>query len=254
MSIAGAEFKDAIDALGAAVSAMADGLPKPQVVTVPSGYQSYRYVEKTIEQAIFLKAVRILSAVRALAVLIESGLILDAGASMRILDELGSDMMFLCGPKIGGAREPRHDTYLTEFFQEEFDQPDPLQSSQSRHRVSRRHIRAYISRTYSNVAGVTPSFLSDVFETVESAVSGYVHGAAGHILDVYDGHRFMVPIPRGERPLAVLERQFASYLFRAMVSVIFGLFALGLLKAASDLHAAAGRVEHLVPTPTRPNP
>ena len=81
--------------------------------------------------------------------MLQNGLVLDAGATMRAMDELDSDIMFIAGPLVfQHAREPRHAEYLAEFFQEEFDHPDPLQATQRRNRVSRRDIRAYVARTY----------------------------------------------------------------------------------------------------------
>ena len=148
-------FQKAFECLSRCSAEMADAVPPPQLVAVPSAAQSYRYVERSIQQAMVLKMIRTVSALAALQLLAESGLVLDAGAIMRTLDELGTDLMFLAGPSRTGSIEPKHLEYLDEFFQEEFDHPDPLVASQSRRRVSRRDIRAYVARVYSDTAGVS---------------------------------------------------------------------------------------------------
>ncbi|MBI4920501.1 MAG: hypothetical protein HY834_02035 [Devosia nanyangense] len=221
---------------------MAATVPAPELVEVLPGHRSYRYTQKTLEQALVLKAVRALSGLRSLAVLEQAGLALDVGATMRTLDELSSDIMFLAGPSRTGTREPRHDEYLAEFYQEEFDHVDPLQATQSRHRVSRRDIRAYIARTYAGIIGADVSSISAVYETIDNAYSGYVHGAAGHIIDVYDGRTFRVPLSAHEGPQAIIERQTPGYAFRTVGSLTFAAQALGLSNLAYQLHQLAGSI------------
>jgi hypothetical protein len=150
--------------------------------------------------------------------LLQNGLVLDAGATMRALDELESDIMFLAGPLVfQRRREPRHDQYLAEFFQKEFDHPDPLQATQKRNRVSRRDIRAYVARTYN--ARLPVSQVVAVTETIDATFSGYVHGAAVHIMDVYDGRKFVLPLQTADRRLSDMMEQYVLYIHRAMMAV-----------------------------------
>jgi hypothetical protein len=86
------------------------------------------------------------------------------------------------------------------------------------------------------------SLISEVSETIESANSGYVHAASVHVMDIFDGRRFVVPVPQGQRPVDALERMVPGYLFRAMVATVFGAMALGLAGVAQALHAAAAAV------------
>lgn len=229
----------------AAISGMASAVSGPALTPTPTGHRSYRYAEKSLEQALVLKSVRMESALQGAAVLVDARLVLDAGATFRILDELSSDLMFLAGPSRFGNREPKHDEYLAEFFQEEFDHPDPMQSSQTRRRVSRRDVRAYIARTYSEMAGAPVSTMSAVYETIDSAMSGYVHGAAVHILDVYDSTGFNVPMPAVVGPQAAIERQFPGYLFRSLGSLAFAASALSLPEVAGTLVTAAGQLSNV---------
>jgi hypothetical protein len=158
--------------------------------------------------------------------LLQNGLVLDAGATMRALDELESDIMFLAGPLVfQHRREPRHDQYLAEFFQKEFDHPDPLQATQKRNRVSRRDIRAYVARTYN--ARLPVSQVVAVTETIDATFSGYVHGAAVHIMDVYDGRKFVLPLQTADRRLSDMMEQYVLYIHRAMMAVAVAAKAFG---------------------------
>lgn len=158
--------------------------------------------------------------------LLNNGLVLDVGATMRVMDELGSDIMFIAGPLVFQQRcEPRHHQYLAEFFQEEFDHPDPLKATQKRNRVSRRDIRAYVARTYT--VGVPVSQVVAVSETVEATFSGYVHGAAVHIMDLYDGRKFVLALETTDLPLSDIAEQYVGYVYRAMTSVAIAAKAFG---------------------------
>lgn len=213
-------------ALAAAVEQMARAVPQPRLIRSAAGHPTYRYREQLPQQALVLKTVRMMSALIAGKKLVDAGLAMDAGASMRILDELGSDIMFLAGPLVTGHEpEERHGAYLTEFFQEEFDHADPIQASQSRRRVSRRDIRAYVARTFN--VGAPVSEVVAVTATIDNAFSGYIHGAATHIMDAFDGSRFCVPLELGDDPLEAVRDQFPQYIHRAIMNAATAAKAVG---------------------------
>lgn len=134
--------------------------------------------------------------------------------------------MFLAGPLVFGHEpEGRHKRYLSEFFQEEFDHADPVKATQSRDRVSRKDVRAYVARTFN--AGIPVSDVVAVTATLDNAFSGYVHGAAVHILDVFDGHRFCLPLEPGDGPLEAVRDQFPQYVNRATMNAATAAKALG---------------------------
>ena len=200
--------------------------PPPTWTHLHRDAHAHRYVEHQARQALVLKSVRLSSALRAGWLLLQNGLVLDAGATMRALDELESDIMFLAGPLVfQHRREPRHDQYLAEFFQKEFDHPDPLQATQKRNRVSRRDIRAYVARTYN--ARLPVSQVVAVTETIDATFSGYAHGAAVHIMDVYDGRKFVLPLQTADRRLSDMMEQYVLYIHRAMMAVAVAAKAFG---------------------------
>jgi len=214
-----------MDAMKETQSQMEAVLPKPCLVITEGGQQCYRFIERLPQQAIFLKAVRILSAVQSLKLLLDARLFLDAGASMRILDEIGSEVQFLAAPLvIGSTHEKTHDEFLSDFFQEEFDHPEVLKSTQKRHRVSRKKIRAYNVRAYGQ--GDATCHL-DMLRIIDNAFSGFVHGSAVHVMEAYDGERFLVQASNGHPPLHGLRDQFSNYLHRAMMDFAWAAKALG---------------------------
>ncbi|MBY3238432.1 hypothetical protein [Rhizobium laguerreae] len=218
-------FAVAVRAMKDAQDEMQQVVPQPRFVTSEVGHRGHRFVEQLPQQALLLKAVRILSAIHTLKLTIDAGLLLDAGASMRILDEIGSEVQFLAAPYLTNAgREAIHDEFLTEFFQEEFDHSDVLKSSQKRHRVSRKKIRAYVVRAYRQEDASTHT---DVLRLIDNTFSGFVHGAAAHIMDTYDGKRFSVPAPGDHASLLDFRDQFSIYLHRALMDFAFAAKALG---------------------------
>lgn len=221
-----AAFTTAVQTIDYAVGVMEKLVPPPKLIHLHRDDRAHRYVERQRRQALVLKSVRLSSAFRSGWVLLQNGLVLDAGVSMRVLDEIESDIMFIAGPLVfQHLPEPRHDQYITEFFQEEFDHPDPLQATQKRNRVSRRDIRAYVARTYN--AGLPVSQVVAVTETIDAAFSGYVHGAAVHIMDVYDGQKFALPLQTTDRRLSDMMEQYVLYVHRAMMAVAVAAKAFG---------------------------
>lgn len=234
-------FARAIEGIEGSVTRMAAAVPAPRRRRSARGDTVYRYAEEQSQQALVLKVIRTFSALLSAKLLVDRGLVLDAGASFRILDELGSDIMFLSGPLIFGTDpEPRHLRYLSEFFQEEFDHADPLESSQRRDRVSRRDIRAYVARTFHS--GQPVSRIVDVTETIDNAFSGYIHGAAVHTMDVFDGTSFCIPLVPGDRPLEAIRDQLSQYVHRALMAVATAAKALGEEKLFRELYELQGEL------------
>lgn len=224
--------------LDGAVARLARLVPPPKMSVKVTGNKAYRYDEKSFEQAIVLKTVRLASAAHGAVALLAAGLTLEVGVSMRIMDEVGADIHFLTGPKVSGqAPERNHQRFLTEFFQEEFDHIDPIKATQKRDRVSRKDIRAYNARV--SYAGIAPvSKVVDVLETIDNTFSGYVHGAGGHILDVYDGRQFVFRMGTNEKPLRVLQEMLMMYLHRALMDMYMATAVLGGAAAGAELYEA----------------
>jgi len=137
------------------------------------------------------------------------------------MDEFTEDIAFLCIAIRSGKQTELHAKYIDEFFQEEFDNPNNmLDSSQKRHRVPRKKIQAAIAAMTENQ--VNPSDSQALHETITKMMSGYVHGASEHILDMYGGDppRYHLEGLRGTPRETAAHRYCWSYFYRSFLSVV----------------------------------
>ena len=158
-------------------------VPPPQLVT-HRGTSAFRYVEKSIGQAIVQKLVRMVSTLHAARLLQNHGFVQEQGALQRILDEIQDDIRFLTYGVIFDDLTPLHQRYLNAFFEEEFDAGDALGSTQKRPMISRKNIRAYNARKTSP----NPSREVEASRTIHKIFSGYIHVASSHVMDMYGGN------------------------------------------------------------------
>jgi hypothetical protein len=174
-------YDSALKKMEATVHALSKCVPPPQLVTI-NGAVAYRYVEKTLHQALVQKLTRYVSGLHAARLLIESGFIQEQAALQRILDEIQEDIAFLSYSVIFNDKTILHAEYLSAFYEEEFDSPDPVASTQKRAPVRRKKIHAYLAK-YSN----NPSRTVELARTLSKIYSGYIHAASPHIMDLYWG-------------------------------------------------------------------
>jgi hypothetical protein len=98
----------------AALDALTKRVPPPQRVQMLESF-AFRYVEKTIHQAIIQKLARIISGLHAARILLESGFIQEQGALQRMLDEFKEDVTFLSYGVITNDVTNLHLKYLEAF-------------------------------------------------------------------------------------------------------------------------------------------
>ncbi|MDC9826025.1 hypothetical protein PRN20_19995 [Devosia sp. ZB163] len=217
-------------------------VPAPRATTLRR-QRTFRYLERSLQQAIVVKLARLVTGVQATWHLLVGGFSQEAGAIQRILDQLDSDISFLSGPLIGGKREPIHDRYLKEFFQEEFDGADPVVSRLARDRVPRAKIRAYNVRTFSDPDDNTQRIL-DVLAFVEGAYSGFIHSAGAHAMDTFDATsgRFLIQGMHGTPFLDDSFVDFRNYLHRSLVAMATAAIALRQRKLFEHLKERSDRI------------
>jgi hypothetical protein len=205
------------------LAGLAKRVPQPQRVPILDSF-AFRYLEKTIHQAIVQKLARIISGLHAARILLESGFLQELAALQRMLDEFQEDVFFLSCAVIANDVTDLHHRYLEAFYQEEFDRPeDPLSSTQKRPMVPRAKIRAYIARIGDS--GLDPSRAGAVTRTISKMYSGYIHGASPQVMDMYGGNppSFHVAGMRGTPPFAVYKDDLWNYFYRGICA--FGLAA-----------------------------
>lgn len=125
-------FRETISRMTTVFRQIESSVPAPLMGNEP-GYMAFRYVEKTLSQALVQKLARIISGLAATMALLEEGFVQEIGVLQRTLDEIGEDILFLCLPLHGEPFSDLHQEYLDAFYEEEFDESaDPLGSPQRR--------------------------------------------------------------------------------------------------------------------------
>jgi hypothetical protein len=145
-----------------------------------------------------------------------------------MLDEFQEDVTFLSYGVIYNDITELHRTYLTAFYEEEFDKPDDaVGSTQKRPMVSRQKVRAYLARIEGS--GLDPSRATEVTRTLSKAYSGYVHGASPHIMEMYGGNppQFHVAGLRGSPLYPDHQDDLWNYFYRGICAFGFAAKAFG---------------------------
>jgi hypothetical protein len=177
-------YDDALRNMASTLAAFEKRVPRPQRASHTVGFV-FRYVERTIEQAIIQKLARLVSGLHAARILLDAGFFQELAALQRMLDEFREDVLFLALAVLREGVTDLHREYLAAFYEEEFDDDDPLRATQRRPMVPRKKIRAYVSRIEG--IDIDPSTGIEVSRTLSKAYSGFVHGASPQIMDMYGG-------------------------------------------------------------------
>lgn len=217
-------------------------VPVPQEVPYKDSFV-FRYVEKTIHQAIVQKLARLVSSLRAAELLMEYGFVQEQAALQRVLDEIQEDIVFLAFGAMEQTLPDIHKEYLDAFFQEEFDKDSAIESTQKRPMVSRKKVHAYLSRLPG--APEDKSTTVEVSRTVSKAYSGYVHAASPQIMDMYGGNppifhmRGMLGTERHSEHRADLW----NYFYRGTSAFAFAARAFGDTELFNEIHAFVNEFE-----------
>jgi hypothetical protein len=237
-------YNQTLRSMGKTLRVLESRVPPPQKVPFLDSFV-FRYVEKTIHQAMVQKLARVISGLHAAWLLMESGLVQEQAVIQRVLDELNEDILFLAYSVLQNDLSPLHVKYLDAFYQEEFDAPSPQESTQKRPMVSRDKIRAYVSR--AELAGINPSDGVKLSRTLSKTYSGYVHGASPQIMDMYGGNppHFHVHGMRGTERQEEYRQDLRNYFFRGIISFAVVAKAFGdeeLFQAINEYHLEFDRL------------
>jgi hypothetical protein len=229
-------------------------VPAPQRVPMSSSFV-FRYIDKSIHQAIVQKLARVISGLHAARILLECGFIQEQGALHRMLDEFQEDVSFLCYGAIRNDITDLHRRYLDAFYEEEFDRPDDVaSSSQNRPMIPRQKIRAYLAQIEES--GVEVTRAARVDRSLSKAYSGYVHGASPHIMEMYGGNppRFQVSGLRASPLYQDHQHDLWNYFFRGICAFGLATAAFGDEKLLESIRAfkdefakESGRADEIAP-------
>ena len=217
-----------------------EGRPLPRRVAVEDG-ALYRYEKQDIQSAVLLKATRYISGLHAGDVLLKLGFVQELGSLQRSLADFAEDAQFLATACILGELTPLHEEFLTSFWEEEPTLQDYSQNQRNRAEVPRKKILSYLARATN---GGTPDHNTiAVGKYLSRFFSGYVHGAAPAIMDMFNPRTSQFDVT-GLTNLSILkdhEYDFQNYLFRGVVLIVTVARVLekqDILKEASDLFQA----------------
>lgn len=231
-------YEQALKNMERTLHAFASRVPPPQRVPFKDAFV-FRYLEKTVHQALVQKLARLVSGLHAARLLMEAGFVQEQASLQRILDEITEDISFLAFSIVYRDSTPLHKAYLDSFFQEEFDPNDTIASSTDRATVPRKKIRAYIDRVASGPKGSSKHL--DAIRTVSKAYSGYVHAASPQIMDMYGGNppRFHVRGMRNTQRHREHRADLWNYFYRGIVAFAFVAKAFGDEKLFGSIRAFA---------------
>lgn len=221
-------YGEAFSHMEQSVHELAGNVPAPRLVQKSCG-RVFRYEERLPAQAVVLKLARLVSTLRATHLLLDQGFVQEVATLERVIGEIQEDVFFLVtGDE---ATTPRYGRFLDDFWEEEFDAKSALASTQKRGMTPRQKIRAQIGRFVSQIEGSTAdsSRTTEQLRTVDNAQSGYVHGAAPQLMEMYGGSppRFHMAGMLGTAREQEHGEQFWNYVYRsiftfAMVTRSFG--------------------------------
>lgn len=241
-----------LDLYWAILESLDENFPKisasvePPVITKRNEVLVFRYTQRSVEQALVLKAARVCSGLHAAFVLLQSGYLQELQALYRMLDEFGEDIIFIGDIIVSEKITPLHQQFLDDFWAEEFDvDGEPFQSSQKRKRVPRQKIQASIAR--QAVFPINPSDGQEVHRTLTKTMSGYVHGASPHIMEMYGGtpERYHTAGFLGTLPFAHAISGALNYFYRGLLNVTYVAILLRCDEAESELRKIKDNVEEL---------
>lgn len=187
---------------------------------------AYRYESRGVQAAILQKLARIATGLVSAELLVSRGLLQDAGALFRMLDEFREDVTFLADALLS-KETSLHRQYLEAFYTEEFSDPDNPTDTQAARPMFRQKIQAYLTRMEGS--NVDPHNGLVAAKAITKAFSGYVHGASPHIMEMYGGRppsysiRGMLGTPLMSGHIQTLEAQF----YRGIIAFAFGALAFG---------------------------
>ena len=158
---------------------------KPELVKV-NGVPQWRYPTFKLEQMCLLRAVRILSAFSAIRELLRTGFVQEIAVLLRTIDEFQEDIVFLTENYPATELSPLQQKFMEEMGKEEYYDPNhPFAAQITREPPIRKKIRAAFARFLSPV--VNPSDSQKTAQITTDCLSGYVHGAYPHIMELYGG-------------------------------------------------------------------
>lgn len=235
-------YDKCLDIMQTTLSLLEKLVPEPVRVPYKDSFV-FRYIEKSLEQALVQKIARLTSGLHAARLLMEHGFVQEQASIQRILDELQEDITFLSLSVIYNNKTSLHQDYLTEFYKDEFESTNINLTSLKRGMVPRKKIRAYIARTGQGFLNMNNTL--DSLHAVGDTYSGFIHAFSPHIMDMYFGEpaKFYVQGMLGTDRHNEHRKDLWSYFYRGICALSFTAKAFKNDELFDDLHKFIVKVE-----------
>jgi hypothetical protein len=234
-------LENTLSDLGVLFHEMAASIEAPVFEDV-GGYRAWRYKTLSESLACFLKGVKVVSSLNACMVLLRSGHSQEIGAICRMIDDFCNEIFFLLKPQDGENFSKEQIQFLEDFFQEEFDKPkNPLGSTQKRVNVPIRKIHAVFGKIAKSE--MNSSDAQELMRTTHQALSGYVHGAYPHIMEMFGGIKPNLNGQLGTPRVDEWRVQLIGYVYRAIMATSFIARKLGLDEMDKKVRDLLGKYE-----------
>ena len=177
-------YEKCLEVLDASHIRLASLVPPPKKVRAGKAF-TFRYEEKSLEQALLQKLARLVTGLRAAQLLVRNGFLQEQVVLQRSLQEIEEDIFFLSFARIAGRLEKIHEQYLQAFFQEPEGSPFSVSDSKRLKAPQRPAIRDWIAGVEVPNSDVSES--SKALRILYAVGSGYVHAASAQVMELYFG-------------------------------------------------------------------
>lgn len=179
----------------------------------------FRHEQQSDVLLCYLKGVKLVSTLNAAVILFRHGYAQEVGALCRMADDFFFEIMFFVKPLGENVPSKDQQRMFDDFFREEFENPDdPLGTGIDRDNVPRRKINAAFGQMVKGE--LNPHDAQHTASTVHKALSGYVHGAYPHIMEMYGGNPayFHMSGMLGTPRIIEWKDQLITYVYRAIMA------------------------------------
>ncbi|HEV7587819.1 MAG TPA: hypothetical protein VGO40_06780 [Longimicrobium sp.] len=225
------DTRRAIDTLESGVQELAAAFDPP-ILTGKPGFEWWQYEHPSGELIVLLKAVRVVSGLNALLVLLEAGYTQEVGVLLRTVDDFVDEITFLLEAYDRDENTASQVKFVQDFFAEEIPLSAGLRQEKTRtDRVKRRQIQAGQARY---LQPDNPDRVRKIVNAIDGVYSGYIHGGYPHIMEMYHGgdRPFEMRGMRKTVRISEYQKQIAAYVHRALA--VLAVFAA--IRGMESLH------------------
>lgn len=228
-----------IQILEKAADRFATALGKPLILP-EKGKERVRYADPDSRHFQVLKAVRVVSGLRASMILLETGHTQEIGVLLRTIQEFLEDITYVQEAHETGQPTAGQKDIINHFFESDLKTTKEMLEGQPKlKRVGHKEKVSSQSRFFSPVAN--SDHVRHMLNAIYNGLSGYVHGDYPQIMELYEANlsggseKFRMRGMLGTAKIKPFQRQIACYIHRSLN--IFSVIAkvLGLNELSNSL-------------------